>query len=197
MVPIIFMILMMTIIIFSQLAMEIYAYNFVANKNINQKSILNLEKYLNYKKITDEAAKDTGMKEKQEVKAVAPVISFVMPVKDGVTTSVYGDQVSRTSMHLGHDWAVNTGTEVVASADGYVEKAYYSDSYGYNVLVSHGNGMETRYAHLSKLEVVSGQNVKQNQTIGLSGSTGDSTGPHLHFEVIKKGKKVDPLNYVK
>lgn len=197
MVPVIFMILMMTTIIFSQLAMEIYAYNFVANKNINQKSIINLEKYINYKKITEEAAKDTNVKEKQESKAATPVISFVMPVEGGVTTSVYGDRISRTSMHLGHDWAVNTGTKVVASADGYVEKAYYSDSYGYNVLVNHGNGMETRYAHLSKLEVVSGQFVRQKQVIGLSGSTGDSTGPHLHFEVIKKGKKVDPMKYVK
>lgn len=199
-VPIVFMILMMTIIIFSQMAMEIYAYNYVAGKNIEKINISYLEKYVSDKyvsdkKITDEQTKES-VTEQQGITEVSSVISFIMPVKGGVTTSVYGDMVSRSSKHLGHDWAVNIGTKVVASADGVVEMAYYSDSYGYNVLVNHGNGIKTRYAHLSELKVTSGQYVKQNQIIGLSGSTGESTGPHLHFEIIKNGKKVNPMGYL-
>lgn len=196
-IPIVFMLLMMIMMIFSQLAMEIYAYNFVAGKNIERTNILTLKNYMDYRKITDEAATETEAEKQQEVTAAAPVISLIKPVQGGITTSVYGDTVSRNSRHQGHDWAVETGTEVVASADGYVEMAYYSDSYGYNILVNHGNGMETRYAHLSQLKVSAGQQVRQNQVIGLSGSTGDSTGPHLHFEVIKDGNKVNPLYYIK
>jgi murein DD-endopeptidase MepM/ murein hydrolase activator NlpD len=120
-----------------------------------------------------------------------------MPVKAGVTTSEFGDKDSRNTAHQGHDWAVSSGTEVVAVADGIVEKAYYSESYGYNVLISHGEGTETRYAHLSALSVSTGEKVKQNQTIGLSGSTGDSTGPHLHFEVVNNGTRVNPMPYFK
>ncbi|MFQ9514548.1 MAG: M23 family metallopeptidase [Eubacterium sp.] len=193
-----FMILMMIMIIFSQLAMEIYAYNFVVGKNIEKRNIIYLEEYANYKqRIADEQAKEAVVKQEQQVKGASSAISFVMPVKGGITTSGFGDKVSRNSMHLGHDWAVNTGTKVVAAAEGIVERAYYSESYGYNVLVSHGNGLETRYAHLSRLNVSSGEYVKQKQVLGLSGSTGDSTGPHLHFEVINNGKKVNPLNFLK
>ena len=95
--------------------------------------------------------------------------------------------------HKGHDWAVPVGTKVVASATGIVEKAYFSQSYGYNVLIDHENGMKTRYAHMSKLYVTQGQRVKQEKIIGLSGNTGDSTGPHLHFEMIRKGQFINPL----
>lgn len=197
-ISIMFMILMMIMIIFSQLAMEIYAYNFVVGKNIEKRNIIYLEEYANYKqRIADEQAKEAVVKQEQQVKGASSAISFVMPVKGGITTSGFGDKVSRNSMHLGHDWAVNTGTKVVAAAEGIVERAYYSESYGYNVLVSHGNGLETRYAHLSRLNVSSGEYVKQKQVLGLSGSTGDSTGPHLHFEVINNGKKVNPLNFLK
>lgn len=209
---------MMIMSIFSQLAMEIYAYNFAVNKNMENANISYIKKYMenkqkiaerqasdkensdkevSNKEITNEKKKETTVNAEEKVAPASSVISFIMPVKGGITTSVYGDNVSRTSPHKGHDWAVNTGTKVVASADGIVEKAYYSDSYGYNVLVNHGNGMETRYAHLSSLSVKTGERVKQNQLLGLSGSTGQSTGPHLHFEVIKNGRRVNPLIYVK
>lgn len=204
----VFIILMMTMIIFSQLAMEIYAYNFAVSKNMENTSIAYIKKYIENKQkiakkqsaeieITDEKKKETIVNTERKVTEKSSVISFVMPIKGGVTTSTYGDKISRATAHQGHDWAVNTGTKVVATADGVVEKAYYSDSYGYNVLVNHGMGIKTRYAHLSCLKVNEGESVKQNQLLGLSGSTGQSTGPHLHFEVIKNGKKVNPLNYVK
>lgn len=196
MASLVFMILMMTLIIFSQLAMEIYAYNFIVKTNITK----NISRHIvNNREQKDRDIEMTGEETTtmQEVKKVdSPVISFMKPIKGGVTTSKFGDRVDRLSAHMGHDWAVNTGTKVMAAAEGVVEKAYYSDSYGYNVLIMHGNGLETRYAHLSSLSVTSGQKVKKKQTIGLSGTTGNSTGPHLHFEVIKYGEKVNPLKYV-
>lgn len=191
---ILFMILMMIMIIFSQLAMEIYAYNFAVNKNIEKISILNYKKYITEKFLKDMAGnKNTGA---EKTKTLAETEKkFCMPVENGVTTSVFGDRESRLSVHMGHDWAVKTGTKVIAVADGIVEKAYYSKSYGYNVLVRHNDGIETRYAHMSKLSVSQGQYVHKRQKLGLSGSTGDSTGPHLHFEVIEEGVRVNPLNY--
>ena len=125
------------------------------------------------------------------------VIQLRKPVSGGVTTSVFGDVVDRRTTHLGHDWAVVVGTSVCAAADGTVEKAYLSDSYGYNILVNHGNGLKTRYAHLSKILINLGDTVEQGRIIGLSGNTGDSTGPHLHFEVIQNDKHVNPLNFLK
>ena len=104
--------------------------------------------------------------------------------------------IDRRATHLGHDWAVVVGTSVCAAADGTVEKAYLSDSYGYNILVNHGNGLKTRYAHLSKILINLGDTVEQGRIIGLSGNTGDSTGPHLHFEVIQNDKHVNPLNFL-
>ena len=105
------------------------------------------------------------------------VIQLRKPVSGGVTTSVFGDVVDRRATHLGHDWAVEVGTSVCAAADGTVEKA--------------------RYAHLSKILINLGDTVEQGRIIGLSGNTGDSTGPHLHFEVIQNDKHVNPLNFLK
>lgn len=126
------------------------------------------------------------------------VNNFVLkkPVKGGITTSGFGDTISRTASHNGHDWAVNTGAKVRAAAEGVVELAYFSESYGYNILINHNNGFKTRYAHLSEVKVSKGEKVEQSQVIALSGSTGFSTGPHLHFEVVKDGKRVNPIEYV-
>jgi hypothetical protein len=103
--------------------------------------------------------------------------------------------------HLGVDFAVGIGTTVIASADGVVKssggnsKNTYGTkdrSYGLYVIIDHGGGYETVYAHLSQISVSGGQAVKQGQAIGLSGNTGYSTGPHLHFELRKNGNKIDP-----
>ena len=83
-----------------------------------------------------------------------------------------------------------------AAAEGVVELAYFSESYGYNILINHNNGFKTRYAHLSEVKVSKGEKVEQSQVIALSGSTGFSTGPHLHFEVHVGGVPVNPLNYL-
>lgn len=103
-------------------------------------------------------------------------------------------------MHNGIDIAGGTayGRTIVAADSGTVSYVSYS-SYGYgnNLEIDHGNGLRTHYAHASKILVSSGQKVAKGQAIALIGSTGDSTGPHLHFEVIRSGSTVNPLSYVR
>lgn len=98
--------------------------------------------------------------------------------------------------HKGIDWATPTGTAVMASCGGVVTKAGWGSGYGYVVYIQHPDGKETRYGHLSKVLVSSGQKVSQGQKIALSGNTGVSTGPHVHFEIRIGGSAVNPLNYL-
>ena len=97
--------------------------------------------------------------------------------------------------HSGIDIAVPYGAKIVAADTGTVITSTYDSSYGNYVVISHGNGKTTLYAHLSSRSVSKGQTVTQGQTIGLCGSTGVSTGPHLHFEISVSGSRVDPLKY--
>ena len=99
--------------------------------------------------------------------------------------------------HGGIDLAVPTGTEVYCAWDGRVQAVRYSKSgYGYHVMMDHGNGLITIYAHCSKLVVREGQKVKAGDVLALSGNTGKSTGPHLHFEVRLNGEAQNPRNYL-
>lgn len=196
----VFMVTMIMILTFYQLAVEIYAYGFIAKNNDYQvkestAKVLTLKE--NHKAINIENI-NVNSKTKVINKKNINVNNFVLkkPVKGGITTSGFGDTISRTASHNGHDWAVNTGTKVRAAAEGVVELAYFSESYGYNILINHNNGFKTRYAHLSEVKVSKGEKVEQSQVIALSGSTGFSTGPHLHFEVVKDGKRVNPIEYV-
>lgn len=95
-------------------------------------------------------------------------------------------------MHRGVDFAAGTGTPVLASASGRVTRAGWGGGYGNIVIIDHGKGLVTRYAHLSKIQVKQGARVDQGTVIGRVGSTGMSTGPHLHYEVWQNGKAVDP-----
>jgi LysM repeat protein len=100
--------------------------------------------------------------------------------------------------HTGLDIGNKVGTPLYASEDGVVETSgWNSGGYGYMVLINHGNGIKTRYAHASKLFVSSGERVSRGQVIAYMGSTGRSTGPHIHYEVYVGGKRVNPLNYIK
>jgi murein DD-endopeptidase MepM/ murein hydrolase activator NlpD len=99
-------------------------------------------------------------------------------------------------MHEGIDIAVPSGTPVVASASGTVITAGWLGGYGNLVVIDHGNGLATAYGHNSSLAVGGGQQVAQGQVIAYSGSTGHSTGPHVHFEVRVNGTPVDPLGYL-
>ena len=98
--------------------------------------------------------------------------------------------------HSGIDIGNKTGTPVYATADGVVKFAGRSGGLGNLITVNHGYGYQTRYAHLSKIKVNRGHKVRRGDLIGLIGSTGYSTGPHLHYEVIKNGKSVNPLEYI-
>lgn len=101
-----------------------------------------------------------------------------------------------SEIHQGIDIAVATGTPVVAAADGVVARSGYIGGYGNMVQINHGNGIETIYGHNSQLIVSVGQTIKKGQVIAYAGSTGISTGPHLHYEVRVNGKAVDPLRYL-
>lgn len=102
----------------------------------------------------------------------------------------------RLARHTGLDIAAPSGTPIRASAGGRVRSAGYRGAYGYVVEIDHGNGLTTRYGHASKLYVRAGDLIMPQQTIAAVGSTGRSTGPHLHFEVLRNGVQVEPRNYL-
>ena len=100
--------------------------------------------------------------------------------------------------HSGVDIAGSTGTAVGAADSGRVVSVLYENyGYGYHVIVDHGNGYQTLYGHLSRIDVSVGQNVSRGSQLGLRGSTGRSTGPHLHFEVMQNGAKINPLGFLR
>jgi len=99
--------------------------------------------------------------------------------------------------HTGIDIGDKKGNPIYAAENGKVERAGWTSGYGYNVVINHGNGMKTLYGHASRLYVKAGDSVSRGQVIAAIGSTGWSTGPHLHFEVIVNGIKVNPLGYVR
>lgn len=112
----------------------------------------------------------------------------------GPITSPFGMRWG--SLHPGIDIGVGAGTPIHAAASGRVILAAYSGGYGNLIVIDHGNGLATAYAHQSSLAAAAGQQVAQGQVIGYVGSTGFSTGPHLHFEVRVGGSPVDPLGYL-
>ncbi|MGV6838706.1 MAG: DUF5930 domain-containing protein, partial [Planktomarina sp.] len=121
---------------------------------------------------------------------------FAMPVKGNYRfTSGFGPRWGR--MHNGTDFAGPHGLPIYATADGIVTKAGWSSSYGRVVYIKHAYGIETRYAHQSRLRVKVGQRVKRGQHIGDMGNSGRSTGTHLHYEVRVNGRPVNPMIYIK
>ena len=123
-------------------------------------------------------------------------ISLIKPVS-GIITSRFGvSSRVRSSNHTGLDIAAGTGTPIKAAAAGTVAFSGRKGSYGYMVVISHGNGVQTYYGHCSKLYVSAGQKVAQGATIAAVGSTGNSTGPHLHLEVRINEVAYNPQNYV-
>lgn len=120
--------------------------------------------------------------------------TYIKPISGGHFTSGFGRRWGR--IHKGVDWGCPVGTTVYASSAGTVVSAGYNGGYGNCVLISHPDGRLTRYAHNSKLLVKAGDVVKQGQSIALSGNTGRSTGPHVHFEMYINGAAVNPLDYI-
>lgn len=159
--------------------------------------------YVNNKEVSREILKEEIIQE-----AVAKVVergtrippNFIRPISGGKKTSGFGRRNTgikgASTNHMGVDWATPTGTPVYASCGGTVAKAGWASGYGYVVYINHDGGRQTRYGHLSKVLVKVGQTVKQGERIALSGSTGVSSGPHLHFEILINGKNVNPENHL-
>lgn len=123
-----------------------------------------------------------------------------MPLEGAALTSGFGMRthpvLGGRRQHQGIDLAAPTGTPVYATADGIVSRADWYSSYGLFISVNHGASMETRYAHMSRLAVSAGDSVKKGDLIGYVGSTGRSTGSHLHYEVRVDGIAVNPIPYM-
>ncbi|HZK41470.1 MAG TPA: peptidoglycan DD-metalloendopeptidase family protein [Clostridia bacterium] len=126
---------------------------------------------------------------------------FIWPLPDAsYVTSVFGWRAKYGRYHYGTDVAAPTGTRIVAMADGVVTYAgwpgtAYHWAYGIMIVIDHGNGLQTRYGHLSRVNCHIGQRVKAGDVVGFTGNTGRSSGPHLHFETRVNGVPKDPLGY--
>ena len=136
---------------------------------------------------------ESALREKSRIPSIWPVAGEMTDGFGGRRNPFGG---SSFEFHPGQDIRAERGTPVVVAANGTVVFAGTQSGYGQMVEVSHGDGLTTRYAHLSKLEVVVGQEIARGQLVGLVGSTGRSTGPHLHYEVRINGESVNPLAYL-
>ncbi|MGC4860682.1 M23 family metallopeptidase [Micromonospora sp. DT68] len=142
-------------------------------------------------------AKPKATAKKAATKTTKTTAAWVNPMSGAAITSCYGQRWG--TLHAGIDLALPSGTPIHAAAAGTVTKAGDAyDGYGNSVFIDHGNGYLTHYAHQSRLAVTVGQKVKAGQVIGYEGSTGDSTGPHLHFEVHQgMWNQVDPAPFMR
>lgn len=133
-------------------------------------------------------------------KDVLASIPSIRPVDTGWLSSGYGHRhdpfTSNQRFHRGLDYSVPTGTPILATADGTVAKLVRERGFGMMIRLDHGNRVSTTYAHMSEWHVKSGQKVTRGQVIGLSGNTGRSTAPHLHYEVHVDLRHVNPLPYI-
>lgn len=128
-------------------------------------------------------------------------VPSIWPVEGGEATDAFGVRGNpfgggSSEFHLGQDIAAPRGTQVVAPADGTVVQAGWQSGYGQTVVIDHGNGLTTRYGHLSKIDVTAGREIKRGESLGQVGSTGRSTGPHLHYEVRMGDVPVSPSYYL-
>ncbi len=136
-------------------------------------------------------------KEKESIIGEVKGIKLAVKPVEGIISSRYGvSSRIRRSTHTGLDIATSSGTPIKVVSDGTVISAQYTGSYGNLVKISHGNGVETWYAHTSKMYVSAGQKVKAGDVIAAVGSTGNSTGPHLHLEIRINGNHVNPQIYM-
>ena len=139
-------------------------------------------------------------RDKEKMLAAIPAIQPVANENLKLMASGYGYRIHPIykvrKMHWGTDFSAPTGTPIYATGDGKVTKYRRSRAgYGNHIIIDHGYGYQTLYAHMSKVDVRRGQKVKRGDIIGYIGSSGRSTAPHLHYEVIKDGRKINPVNY--
>lgn len=159
-------------------------------------------KFLQEKKVGDKVSR--LYQTVDDVAYYREVMNYVplgKPVWSLWVSSSYGtrsDPFKKTkAYHKGVDFAGRTGNKIRVMAKGKVTKSEYSKSYGNLVVIDHGNGFVTKYAHMNKVYVQKGQHVENGDAVGEVGSTGRSTGPHLHYEILYQGKDIDPMPFVK
>lgn len=148
-------------------------------------------------RIINNVGSDTSNNDK--IESLPSESGFLRPVP-GAITSHYGYRVNPVTgeykLHKGIDYAGNYGDPIKASKSGVVEYSGWISGYGNTIILGHGNGVQTLYPHAQTLNVSYGQTVAQGDTIATVGSTGNSTGPHLHFEIRINGEAVNPFNYI-
>jgi len=186
----------------------------ISNKyNVEADKILESNKLIDASKLSiGQELMIPGGRKTAYAKASASTYTGVSAVKDlfapSSSTPVSGNKMNWPTVghritqyyswrHTGLDIANKIGTPIYAADSGVVEIAGWGRGYGNQILINHGGGKKTRYAHLSKFYVSKGDTVDKGQTLGAMGSTGWSTGSHLHFEVIINNRKYNPLNYIR
>ena len=146
-------------------------------------------------------ALDASLKSLESAQGVLAKVPLANPAPGSPLSSPFGVRtdpfLGHQAMHTGLDFKAGTGTDVRAAADGKVIDAGRNGGYGNMVEIDHGNGITTRYAHLSRISVKDGDKIRRGDKIGEVGSTGRSTGPHLHYEVRRHGQAVDPISFLK
>lgn len=151
-------------------------------------------------KLLEEIEKKMEEWERQQAAGIVSTGTYIWPSKNSTyITSLFGPRIhpifGTYKNHNGVDIGASYGTEIYASDSGTVVTSEYSSSYGNYIMIAHGNGRYTLYAHMSERYSKVGDNVSQGDVIGLCGSTGFSTGAHIHFEVYENGVRVDPLQF--
>lgn len=140
-----------------------------------------------------------SVKNKHKMLSSVPAIQPVSNKKLKLMASGYGMRIhpiyKTAKMHYGMDFTAPTGTEIYATGDGEVKTAEADRGYGRHVVIDHGYGYESLYGHMSEIRVKPGEKVKRGQVIGLVGNSGTSTAPHVHYEVHKNGKPVNPVHF--
>lgn len=173
-----------------------YDYSNLMIETTKKLDILSKQLYVQSKSY-DELAKTVNSKGK--MMASIPAIQPIDSRKLRGAISGFGYRIHPIykirKMHSGIDFTAPIGTPIYATGDGIVAAASSERGYGNRILISHGYGYTTKYAHMSKFKVKKGQRVKRGDVIGLVGNTGASTGPHCHYEVFKNGKVINPINF--
>lgn len=141
---------------------------------------------------------DKKVQEQEKIKAATldGIYFSVKPVTGNITSRFGANESIRDHTHKGMDIAAPNGTKIMAAADGEVTYSGWMGGYGNLIIISHGNGIQTYYGHCSKLYALEGEKVKAGDTIAAVGSTGYSTGNHLHFEIRKNGTQINPQKYL-
>jgi murein DD-endopeptidase MepM/ murein hydrolase activator NlpD len=144
---------------------------------------------------------DEALNTLERLKGIARKVPIANPLPGARVTSTFGPRrdplLGRRAHHSGMDFSGRTGTPIKAAGAGKVIRAGWNGGYGRMVEIDHGNGLTTRYAHMSRISVKVGEHVEPGSVIGKVGSSGRSTGPHLHYEVRKSGKAINPLRFIK